>query len=270
MRCAYGVALGLVVAASTAAAADLPGSRDLADIPRFPRAEIVEYREVPQQERIYPQGPIRRISNQLRYEGRVDVQGALTAVTYQLPVEHQGDEAFNATREALQEQGAELLFWCEGRECGSSSLWANAVFGNAKLLGPEEQQDFLLLRLAAPRQDSLVALYGITRGNRRGYLHVELLESAKPLGELMPTPATLLRQLRSTGELDLPRLSGDPTANWSELLARTLNLDTTLRVSLSGAQAEAWREALVQQRVRAARLELDPDGAAGLRVQLLR
>ncbi len=30
------------------------------------------------------------------------------------------------------------------------------------------------------------------------------------------------------------------------LLARSLNLDSTLRASLSGAQAEAWREALVK------------------------
>ena len=33
----------------------------------------------------------------------------------------------------LQAQDAELLYWCVGRECGSSSLWANAVFANATL-----------------------------------------------------------------------------------------------------------------------------------------
>ncbi|MBM7062171.1 DUF4892 domain-containing protein [Pseudomonas sp. UL073] len=258
--------LSLCLVAGSAAAADLPGSHDLPDVPRFPRAEIVEYREVAEQERIYPQGPIRRISNQLRYEGQITAQGQLTAVTYQLPAEHQGDEAFNATRQALQQQGAELLFWCEGRDCGSSSLWANAVFGNAKLLGADEQQDYLLLR----RGDSLLALYGITRGNRRGYLHIEQLQASAPLGDLLPTAGTLLRQLRSTGELALPRLTGEPDAAWSELLARSLNLDSTLRVSLTGAQAEAWRDALVQQRVRAARLELAPGEVPGLQIKLLR
>lgn len=268
MRTAVLLALGL--GASGAWAADLPGSRDLSEVPRFPRAEIVDFREAADSERSYPQGSIRRISNQLRYEAQVDVQGQLTAVTYQLPDEHQGDQAFATTRQALQEQGAELLYWCEGRDCGSSSLWANGVFGNAKLYGPDDQQDYLLLRLAEPRQDSLLALYGITRGNRRGYLHVEQLDSATPLGELLPTPGTLLRQLRSTGELALPRLAGEPTPAWSELLARSLNLDSTLRVSLSGPHAEAWREALVQQRVRAARLELENSAAPGLRLKLLR
>ncbi|UVE19281.1 DUF4892 domain-containing protein [Pseudomonas sp. LS44] len=262
--------LALVLCSFSAVAADLPDSHDLAGIPRFPRAEIVDFREQTDQERIYPQGSIRRISNQLRYEQQVATQGQLTSVTYQLPAEHFGDQAFNATRQALQEQGAELLYWCEGRDCGSSSLWANSVFGNAKLMGSDEQQDYLLLRLAPPQQDVLVALYGITRGNRRAYLHVEQLQASAPLGELLPTAGTLLRQLRATGELALPRLDGEPAANWSELLARCLNLDTTLRVSLSGTHAEAWREALIQQRVRAARLELEPGEVLGLHIKQLR
>jgi hypothetical protein len=54
------------------------------------------------------------------------------------------------------------------------------------------------------------------------------------------------------------------------LLARSLNLDSTLRVSLAGAQAEAWREALVEQRVRAARLELGDVEGEGLRISVLR
>ncbi|CAD5109620.1 hypothetical protein PSEWESI4_03926 [Pseudomonas carbonaria] len=252
----------------SALAADLPGSRDLPEVPRFPNAGIVGFREVGDVQRVYPQGPVRRISNQVRYEEQVEVQGQLTAVTYQLPREHLGEQAFEATRKALQEQGAELLYWCDGRDCGSSSLWANAVFGNATLYGPDDQQDYLLMRLD---EDSLLALYGITRGNRRAYLHVEQVRAAQPLGDLLPTPGTLLRQLRATGELALPRLDGEPQPAWSELLARSLNLDSTLRVSLSGAHAEAWREALVQLRVRAARLELDAgQETPGLSLKLLR
>ncbi|MNT68735.1 hypothetical protein D3C72_2069910 [compost metagenome] len=86
---------------------------------------------------------------------------------------------------------------------------------------------------------------------------------------MLPTPATLLRQLRDGGELRLPQ-QAEPSAAWVTLLARSLNLDSTLRVSLSGAQAEAWRQALVEQRVRAARLELGDAAVEGLRINLLR
>ncbi|MOA12675.1 hypothetical protein D3C78_1326890 [compost metagenome] len=174
-----------------------------------------------------------------------------------------------SARTALLEQGAQLLYWCEGRECGSSSLWANAIFANAKLYGPEERQSYMLLHLAAPRQDSLLALYGITRGNRRAYLHVEQLDANASLAEVLPGATTLLRQLREQGQLALPHL-GAPDAAWSELLARTLNLDSTLRVSLSGANAPAWRAALQEQGVRATRLELGEPSGSGLLLQPLR
>ena len=115
-----------------------------------------------------------RISGTLRYEREVAAKGQLTAVTYELPRTHSANEVFANAREALQAQDAELLYWCVGRECGSSSLWANAVFDNTRLTGADDEQTYALMRLAEPRQDSLLALYSITRGNKRAYLHAEL------------------------------------------------------------------------------------------------
>ena len=262
--------LGLCCASPLLFATDVTGSQDLALVPRMPDAQIVDYRPAAEMERTYPLGSIRRISGQLRFDGQVTARGQTTAVTYELPPEHSSAQAFTSAREALQKQGAQLLFWCQARDCGASSLWANDVFGNAKLYGADEQQAYLLLRLAAPQDNTLVALYGITRGNRRAYLHVEQFDASAPLGELLPTSATLLRQLKSTGELDLPALGGEPQPAWLTLLSRALNLDTTSRVSLSGPQAEAWRQALIGQGVRAARMEVASKETRGLHIDLLR
>ncbi|MCO7568595.1 DUF4892 domain-containing protein [Pseudomonas chlororaphis] len=261
--------LGLSLLSTLALAADLPGSHDLPLVPRLTDAQIVDYRPQVEQERVYPLGSIRRISGQLRFDGQVNARGKLTAITYQLPAERTSNEAFTLAREALQKQGAELLFWCQARDCGESSLWANEVFGNAKLFGADEQQAYLLLRLAAPQDNSLVALYSITRGNRRAYLHVEQFDASAALSDLLPTSATLLRQLKDTGKLDLPKLT-DPQPVWLNLLSRGLNLDTTLRVSLSGQQAEAWRQALIGQGVLATRMETGDTQVAGLHFELLR
>lgn len=251
-------------------AADVSGSRDLDQVPRVLDAEIVDYRAPADVERIYPLGSIRKISGQLRFDGQVSAKGSATAVTYELPTEHTSDEAFTATREALQKQGAELLFWCQARDCGESSLWANEVFGNSKLYGADDQQAYLLLRLAAPKNDTLIALYGITRGNRRAYLHVEQFDAAAPLGDLLPTSATLLRQLKSTGKLVFPKLNADPEDAWATLISRGLNLDGNLRVTLSGSKADAWRQALIAKSVRAARLETGTGDATGLVIELIR
>jgi len=258
----------LVLSARFLVAADLPGSRDLEVLSRIPHAEIVEFQQGAA-ERRYPLGSIQRIGGRLRSERKLSAEGALAALTYQLPEGHSAVEAFAWSRKALLGQGAELLYWCEGRDCGSSSLWANAVFGNAELYGPDERQAYALLRLPEPNQSSLLALYAITRGNGRSYLHVEQLDAVTPLGEQLPTPDTLLRQLRAGGQLRLPALVGEPGKAWVELLARSLMLDSTLRVALAGALAPSWREALIERGVRAARLELDEESVAGLRLRAL-
>ena len=251
-------------------AADVPGSQDLPILPRMTDAQIVDYRPAAELERVYPLGSIRKISGQLRFDGQVSARGNATSVTYELPPEHSATQAFTDVREALQKQGAQLLFWCQARDCGESSLWANEVFGNAKLYGSDNEQAYLLLRLAAPKDNTLVALYSITRGNRKAYLHVEQFDAAGPLGDLLPTSATLLRELKSTGELDFPKLTDAPDETWLRLISRGLNLDTTQRISLSGPKAEAWRQALIEQGVRAARMETGSVEGSGLHIELLR
>lgn len=250
--------------------AEVAGSADLDILPRFARAEIVDYRVQDNVERLYPQSALRRISGRLRVDREVDVVGRLSALTYELPMEHSSGEAFAQARAKLLAQGALPLHWCEGRECGASSLWANNVFGNARLYGPDEQQAYLLLQLAAPRQDSLLALYAVTRGTRRAYLHVELLEANAPLGEHLPNAETLLLQLKDAGELRLPQLPAEPGDPWLELLAKLLSQDTGLRLGLSGQTAPAWREALIERGTRASRLESAVSEAPGLRVEWLR
>ncbi|MCF7203474.1 DUF4892 domain-containing protein [Pseudomonas oligotrophica] len=263
------VAIAALLFGVGASAADVTGSADLQVLPRYPQARIIDYRQEPVLERVYPQDSVRRISGRLRIAQQVVSSGQLTAITYRLPDSHSGIEAFEQARRHLLEQGGELLYWCEGRDCGSSSLWANSIFGRAMLYGPEAQQAYLLARLPEAA-DSLVALYGITRGNGRPYLHVEQLQPDQPLGDLLPSAATLLRQLRNTGELRLARLPDEPVADWGELLAGMLRLDSTLRVSLAGRAAPAWREALIGGRIAAGRMELDDSDETGLTIRLLR
>ncbi len=262
---------GFFIMAGHAQAADVAGSHDLEILPRPTNAEIVDFRETVALERIFPQGSIRRISGDLRFEQQVATQGRQVSLTYELPAEHTSEQAFTQARRALQEQGGHLLYWCERRDCGSSSLWANAVFGSSRLYGPDERQAYALMRLSTGETDDrLVALYAITRGNRRAYLHVEQLDAGAPLGVVLPTPATLMRQLLDSGELDLSVLDEGPQDDWVKLLVRSLNQNSGVRVTLSGVQAEKWRDALVQGGVRAPRIEVDGATRKGLQLDLLR
>jgi hypothetical protein len=261
-RCATRLAAGLTLTLSAVVcqADALPTPAD---------ARVVDQRPAVQQERVYPLGALRKISGRLRMEGKVESRGQVSSITYELPQERTAREAFTAAREQLQREGGYPLFWCQSRDCGEASLWANEVFKNARLNGGDERQAFILLRRSAEQPDALVSLYSVTRGNGRAYLHVEEFVADTPLGELLPTPATILRELRDTGQLDYPEL-GAVRPTWATLLARSLNLDSTLRVVLGGEQPEAWRQQLIDAGVRSTRLEANQTADKGLHVELIR
>ena len=244
---------------------------DLANVVPPANAEVADQKPAVAADRVYPLGAVRKISYQLRMDSQISAHGQVSSVTYELPAGASAMDALNTTRQGLQDRGGQVLFWCEARDCGESSLWANEIFGDAKLVGADEQQGVILLRHGESGADTLMALYAINRGGRRSYLHVEQFIAASPLGTVLPTPATVLRELRSTGRLDYPDLgTAPPSADWVTLLARSLNQDSTLRVTLAGPAAEPWREALVAAGVRAARLELGDPAKAGLHIDLIR
>jgi hypothetical protein len=219
-------------------------------------------------ERLYPLAPPRRIGGTLRMDARLQVRGELSSFTWELPTDRSAGETFTAARLALRGKGNQVLFWCEGRECGESNLWANDILSNTRLLGGDDQQAFLLMRQDVGEHEALVAIYCVMRGNRRVALHAETLAPEAPLGVILPTPGTLLRELRDASELDFPKLPPTPEPEWVALLARTLNLDSSLRVRLSGAEVEQWQDALITAGVRAARLSNQPSAGPGLKLEV--
>ena len=68
-------------------------------------ANVVDQRPAVEQERVYPLGPLRKISGRLRVDDKVESRGQVSSVTYELPVERTAREAFTSAREALVKAG---------------------------------------------------------------------------------------------------------------------------------------------------------------------
>lgn len=230
-------------------------------------ARIINSSQQEAVEKIYPLGSVRRISGRLRYTGEVLLHGQQSVLTVQLASTHEAGDAFAAARNYLQQHDAQMLFWCEGKDCGPSNLWANAVFDTARLYGPDEQQSYAAF--IQPKDGSLITVYAITRGNGRSLLHFEQLAADSMPSNLRPTPATLLRQLREGEKLMLTHLPAQPEPEWLTLLARTLNQSTTFRVVIGGENAALWYEELVAAGVKASRIELDAVENTKLYLQLI-
>lgn len=148
---------------------------DLSELADLPGARLFEARPASFHERVYPLSAIRRISNKLRMDQQLAVRGEVSSATYEFPTGYSALQAFDAVSAQLPAE-AEVLFSCSNLACGSSSLLANQVFANAKLLGVDEQQHYLLARQTdanAKGGASLIAIYAITKGSRRTYAYVE-------------------------------------------------------------------------------------------------
>lgn len=153
-------------------------------------------------------GGIVKINGLVRSDRELRLQAQLTRITWQLPAGHGPDAGFGHLRRQLLEQGAQLLFECAGRQCGPSNLWANDIFGQARLYGVDNSQ--LYAALALPQAH--LALYAVRRGNGRVYLHLDLLEQDAPSATEL---TTLLRQ---QGFAELPDWPASPDRTVQALL----------------------------------------------------
>tara|TARA_Y100001933_G_scaffold203334_1_gene205382 strand:- start:643 stop:1560 length:918 start_codon:yes stop_codon:yes gene_type:complete len=174
-----------------AAQPDVAGSRDPDGIDRYPRSWIVDYRlDDDVRPRNFVMSRVDRIRREMRIEEQLRVDAALESVTYRIP-DGVGVDAVEAHFADLF--GGDVLFRCAGRSCGRSNDWANQIFEQAVLYGPDANQRYS----ARQWRDRLVALYVVERGNQRVYAHLDILTPEGPLA-LEPN-ALLVRRLSQRG-----------------------------------------------------------------------
>lgn len=281
--------VAVLVPVSTRLHADVAGSSDYANFERFPGATIVDYRQ--QSATVYnlPLGRMQRAAGTVAPSRAERFQGHLRRITYEIPGGFLADEVYRFYREQLLSQGQQALFSCQGRGCGSSNFWANDVFENRILYGPEANQFYLASTYQGMRGQEQVngyaALYVVTRANRRMYAHIDFLElpaqlAAEQREALNTTPQALEQRLARERAVVITDLGFDDNdelvnADGIELIVDVLSRDALLEVyivghlqgsdSLSELQARsAQRAQAVVDRVAAAGIDADRMQAHGL------
>ena len=157
---------------------DLTGNyNDHPLLDRFPDSEIVsvEFNEDANY-RLVLSG-LQRTRGVVTPETSERLRGDVTKIIYEVVQEFTGEDVFRFFQGQLTERGYSDLFTCNGRGCGSSNYWANDIFRNRILYGPERNQYYLAARVDTESEMSAyLALYIITRGNRQIYAYVEIIE----------------------------------------------------------------------------------------------
>ncbi|KKO11734.1 DUF4892 domain-containing protein [Pseudohongiella sp.] len=288
--CLRGLLLAALLAlSSTLVHADVAGSSDYPGVERFPGSTIVDYREQPSTVYNLPLGRMQRAAGTVAPSRSERFQGHLYRITYEIPGGFLTDEVFRFYRDQLLRQGQQALFSCQGRGCGSSNFWANDVFDNRILYGPEANQFYSASTYQSMREreqiNGYAALYVVTRANRRMYAHIDFLElpaqlAAEQREGLNTTPQALEQRLareRAVVITDLSFNDSDELVNVDgiDLIVDVLGRDALLEVyivghlqdsgSLSELQARSRQRAqAVVDRVAASGIDADRLQAQGL------
>lgn len=162
---------------------DAPGTQDFDNLPRFPGSWISASDAQPEAARTFVLGPVERKRREVRIAESQRLQASLATITYELPRTVELADVVAYYQDLLS---GRLVYQCSGRDCGRSNDWANTVFSQSSLYGPDGQQRYLAADLGA----ALLAVYVIRRGNQRVFVHLSKYTSQNEV-HLLPASAEL-------------------------------------------------------------------------------
>ena len=274
------LAIAAVLMASAATSQPQVTENGVADHPLlagFPDSEIsnVEYSEDVSYRFVL--GSLQRTRGQVVPEDSERMRGNVTKITYEISQEFTGADVYQYYLDQIDENNYTQLFTCVGRACGSSNYWANDIFRNRILYGPERNQYYLAIRTGAGlATDASIALYIITRGNRRLYAYLEIIEVDRgPSSDAGSDIDRLTQSLQQRGSVTLSGVSfgsDDSLASEGELelVVELMNQDTSLQIYLvahlraegsvaelltrSLARANLFRQAMIDRGIDASRI----------------
>ena len=176
---------------------------------RFPDSEItsVEFDEDVNYQLVL--SGLQRTRGVVTPDDSVRLRGDVTKIVYEVSQEFTGEDVFQFFSEQIQEKNYTELFSCTGRGCGSSNYWANDIFRKRILYGPERNQYYLAMRADNGLENPPhIALYIITRSNRRIYAYLEIVEVGGAQIRIDVIEANdLLEILQAQGSVIVPNLS---------------------------------------------------------------
>lgn len=181
---------------------------------------------------------LKKVNNQWRISREQKLRGLVERKT----VEFSNNTAFGEAKSELQQSlaevsGATVAFTCEGLDCGSSSGWANHVFGVKTLYGLDLYQYYTVLHI--PRADETLhgVYYLVQRGSGRVYLQQDLIRTQEAAASTtLVTEAALQQRLTVSGYWTI--------AGADEALQKMNNAEVMLLSDLM-RQNRRWKIAVV-------------------------
>lgn len=172
----------------------------------YHNARVVFQSSGPVDDYVFALGSYKKISGSWRLDRQQRLMGSLTRYTLELPEGHSARRGFDFYLDQLQNFNIRELFYCSGRDCGTSNSWANNHFKILQLYGLDQFQQYGAYEVInADAKPFYVALYAVQRGNKRVYMQVDLMhvDQVNDLG-IAANPESILRALEASGYYVFP------------------------------------------------------------------
>ena len=194
---------------------------------RFPDSEMIDLEFVEDTNYRMVLSSLQRTRGLVSSENSEMLRGDVTKIIYEIAPEFSGQDVFEYFQKEVGEREYQTLFSCIGRECGSSNYWANDVFGNRVLYGPERNQYYSVIGSGAEENKDFIVMYIITRGNRRVYAYFEFIEPGGAEARIdVLDSETLLYELQESRSIVLKNIA------FEDDLSLTYDSDVSYLVSL--------------------------------------
>lgn len=219
---------------SVVAAADL-------SITHYPHARIVFQSSEMNDDYLLALGSYKKIAGLWRLDRQQRLEGQLTRYTIEMPNGHSASQGFEFYLNQIKQASRRELFYCEGRDCGTSNSWANNHFKVLQLFGLDQFQRYGAYEVTSAQGGTYyVSLYAVQRGNKRVYLQLDILFAGSsvdagldvPAGDISSTLESIRRALDAAGYFVFPapvaaddagelrlRIKPEQLAVWVELLS---------------------------------------------------
>ncbi|ACE85635.1 DUF4892 domain-containing protein [Cellvibrio japonicus] len=172
------------------------------------------------------------------------LKGKLTRYTLELPVGHTPQNGFDFYLDQLQTHSIRELFYCAGRDCGTSNSWANNHFNVLQLYGLDQHQQYAAYEvIVADAKPYYASLYVVQRGNRRVYLQLDILHADQALAlGVASSPVSIVKALNQDGYYVFPDLIADAGKGQASIQFKPAHVQVLVDVL---NQQTAWSLALV-------------------------
>jgi len=148
----------------------------------LPRAELLDEEKISNFEYRLVLSELKRIEATTVGENERFVNGDLVRQLWQMSSSHELHDVIAHYRQQLKD--AQVLYQCEGLDCGSSNFWANKIFMNAKLYGRDAKQDYAVLFKPAMKKNgknTVYVIYAVQRSKQKTYFNIDTIKTKDPV-----------------------------------------------------------------------------------------